>query len=133
MRLLYLLILGLGLLNPALASPPLSLKALRTEGVVLQTDWWTCGAAALATLHQLLGFPAGEGEVLALALKHMGDRDPRAGSPALAPCAKHFSRQNPVSPCSTSHHPLTAMAQRHTFAAFPACPGPFPLPAVHLG
>jgi ABC-type bacteriocin/lantibiotic exporter with double-glycine peptidase domain len=81
---LYLLILALGLLNPGLASPPLSLKALRTEGVVLQTDWWTCGAAALATLHQLLGLPAGEGEVLALALKHMGDRNPRAGLTALA-------------------------------------------------
>lgn len=79
-----LLIPALGLLNPALASPPLPLEALRAEGVVLQTEWWTCGAAALATLHRLLGLPAEEGEVLALALKHMGDRDPGAGLTALA-------------------------------------------------
>lgn len=33
-----LLIPALGLLNPALASPPLPLEALRAEGVVLQTE-----------------------------------------------------------------------------------------------
>lgn len=79
------LLVAIGMALPAvLASSPTPLKALRAEGVVLQTDWWTCGAAALATLHRLLGLPAEEGEMLALALRHMGDRDPRAGLTALA-------------------------------------------------
>ena len=76
---------AMGMTLPAvITSSPTPLKALRAEGVVLQTDWWTCGAAALATLHRLLGLPAEEGEMLALALRHMGDRDPRAGLTALA-------------------------------------------------
>jgi len=56
-------------LSWALATP-VSLRGLRAEGVVLQTTWSTCGAAALATLLNLFGQAATEEEVLSLALKH---------------------------------------------------------------
>ena len=47
-----------------------SLSELRYTATVPQTTWETCGAAALATLHRLLGLEATEGEMLERALRH---------------------------------------------------------------
>ncbi|BAS26394.1 C39 family peptidase [Limnochorda pilosa] len=50
----------------------------RQAGVVIQTDWTTCGPAAVATLlSSFFGMPAAEAEVVLLARPHMpADRDP---------------------------------------------------------
>ncbi len=59
---------------PALAAAgadhpaPRAYVTQRQEGVVIQTDWTTCGPAAVATLlSTYFGIPATEGEVIALA------------------------------------------------------------------
>lgn len=46
--------------------------SLRQEGVVIQTDWTTCGPAAVATLlSTYFGIPAAEADIIALARPHL--------------------------------------------------------------
>ncbi|OUM99846.1 MAG: hypothetical protein BAA04_03015 [Firmicutes bacterium ZCTH02-B6] len=66
---------------------PVSWRELRYEGVVAQSDWYTCGPAAAATLlHHYFGIPATEEEMLELALGAMADggQNPGAGIHAAA-------------------------------------------------
>ena len=69
-----LLVLLLGL---TWASPPASYRELRYEGVVGQTEWFTCGPAALSTLlSKYYGLEnASEGELLELSVKAMEGAD----------------------------------------------------------
>ncbi len=69
-----LALLAIGLSLFALASPPTPYRTLRHAEVVVQTDWFTCGAAAVATLLRVYygRGEVGEKEVLALALRAMG-------------------------------------------------------------
>jgi len=56
----------------ALAQQPTPHRDLRYQQVVGQTDWFTCGPAAVATLlHYYYGIAATEGRVLELALQAM--------------------------------------------------------------
>jgi len=50
---------------------PLSYRDLRYEWVVGQTDWYTCGPAAVATLLTFFGIPTTEKEALELAEEFM--------------------------------------------------------------
>ena len=66
---------------------PRSYRELRYTGVIGQTDWYTCGPAAAATLlHHYFGIPATEVELLGLAVQAMegAEQDPRAGISAWA-------------------------------------------------
>lgn len=62
-------------------------RDLRYKGVIGQTDWWTCGPAAAATvLHHYYGLDADESSVLQLALEAMEHQslDGEGGITALA-------------------------------------------------
>lgn len=62
-------------------------RSLRYGGVIGQTDWYTCGPAAAATLLQhYVGIPATETEMLELAVQVMAaaGEDPQDGISALA-------------------------------------------------
>ncbi|REJ35758.1 MAG: hypothetical protein DIU82_06765 [Bacillota bacterium] len=64
-----------------------SWRELRYTGVVPQTDWYTCGPAAAATLlHHYFGITATEAEILETAQQAMGasGKDPGAGITAYA-------------------------------------------------
>ena len=69
----YLLFIALALLVSATWAKPTSYRELRYEGVVGQTEWYTCGPAALATLlTEYFGLEhAGELELLELSLQAM--------------------------------------------------------------
>jgi predicted double-glycine peptidase len=79
--------LGVFLLtSPTLASPA-SYRTLRYTHVVGQTDWYTCGAAAVATLlTYYYEDPVTEGEVLEVAMREMeaSRKDLREGLTALS-------------------------------------------------
>lgn len=71
----------------ALQHVSVSMRALRYEDVVGQSDWHTCGAAAVATwLTYYLGRPVSEAEVLAVAGRVMDQRgqEPAGGLSMLA-------------------------------------------------
>lgn len=65
-----------------------SYRELRYEGIVGQTDWYTCGPAAVATLLTYYGIPTTEAEALKLAegfMQEMGlEPGPERGINALA-------------------------------------------------
>ncbi len=69
------------------ALSPSSYRTLRYTHVIGQTDWYTCGAAAVATLlTYYYDDPATEGEVLKVAVRETeaSRKDPREGLTALS-------------------------------------------------
>jgi len=65
----------------------LSYRDLRYEWVVGQTDWYTCGPVAVATLLTFFGIPTTEEEALELAEEFMRAQglEPGAGDQCLGP------------------------------------------------
>ena len=74
-----------GVGEPSRAAPAVTpYRDLRYEGVIAQTDWYTCGPAAAATLlRYYFGLDVDESDVLEAAAA-AGGLDPSAGVSALA-------------------------------------------------
>lgn len=86
---LLIIILAASLLHPKTLAEGLqkAYRPLRYTHVVGQTDWYTCGAAATATLlTYYYGDPATEGEILEVAIKETerSGKDPLKGLTALS-------------------------------------------------
>lgn len=90
-----------------------SWKDGRYEGVVAQTDWYTCGPAAVATLlHYYYGLDVDEADVLQLALAHMDEESHGASGGISALALVHALQSFGV---DTVGYRLTADAVAHYF------------------
>jgi hypothetical protein len=87
------LIVAVLLASLAAAQPVRDWRSLRYEGVVGQSDWFTCGPAAVATLlrHYYGMEGVDEEQVLALALRFMGKTEAQVRPSGITALAQRIS------------------------------------------